>query len=66
MAMHMIKAVEGANTQFCPLSNVIDELDPSYEQMYFCTGTGTENYMHPLIYKHPKTGKKTLFFHPRL
>ena len=66
MCLHAVKASVGGSTHFTPMSNMIDALDdPKYEDMYFCTGDEDQDFMHKLIYVHPITGDKTLFYHPR-
>jgi len=66
--MHFWKVIEGGNTEFSPMNEVVLGLPPhiraEFEKLYFLSGnSGRGTIVHPLIYPHPVTGKDTLCMH---
>lgn len=55
-------AIEGGDTELVPLDEVAKRLDPSvYTNVNFVSGH-VEGLNQPLVYPHPSTGRRTMFF----
>ncbi|CAK8686170.1 unnamed protein product [Clavelina lepadiformis] len=64
---HMVSpAVQGGDTMFVPLTQVIESLDRDkrkrWDRVWMMSDRRGE-VCHPLIYQHPRTGRPTLCFH---